>query len=95
MDAIIVAMAGLNRLGKLAEIKYDELDERDFIPAAAQAALAIESLADGKICGSDEIERAVASLNHPRTECETAAERAFLARSGLVRHAGRRQGHAI
>jgi hydroxymethylbilane synthase len=79
MDAIIVAMAGLKRLGKLAEIKYEELDGREFIPAAAQAALAIESLADGKICDSDEIERAVASLNHPQTECETAAERAFLA----------------
>ncbi len=79
MDAIIVAMAGLKRLGKLAEIKYEELDGREFIPAAAQAALAIESLAVGKICDSDEFERAVASLNHPQTECETAAERAFLA----------------
>jgi len=79
MDAIILAIAGLKRLGKLAEVKYEELDEREFVPAAAQAALAIESLADGKICGSDEIDRAVASLNHPQTECETAAERAFLA----------------
>jgi hydroxymethylbilane synthase len=79
MDAIIVAMAGLKRLGKLAEIKFEELDERDFVPAAAQAALAIEGLAEGKICGSDEIDRAVSSLNHPRTQCETAAERAFLA----------------
>ena len=79
MDAIIVAIAGLKRLGKLAEIKYEELDEREFVPTAAQAALAIECLADGKICGSEEIDRAVASLNHPRTECETAAERAFLA----------------
>ena len=79
MDAIIVAMAGLKRLGKLHDIKYEELDERDFVPAAAQAALAIESLADGKICGSDDIERAVGSLNHPQTECETSAERAFLA----------------
>jgi hydroxymethylbilane synthase len=79
MDAIILAIAGLKRLGKLGEIKYEELDEREFVPAAAQAALAIESLAEGKICGSDEIERAVASLNDPQTECETAAERAFLA----------------
>lgn len=79
LDAIILAIAGLKRLGKLGVIKYEELDEREFVPAAAQAALAIESLADGKICGSDEIDRAVASLNDPQTECETAAERAFLA----------------
>jgi hydroxymethylbilane synthase len=79
MDAIIVAIAGLKRLGRLDEIKYEELDEREFVPAAAQAALAIEALAGEKICGSDEIERAVASMNHPQTACETAAERAFLA----------------
>ncbi len=79
MDAIILAIAGLKRLGKIQEIKYEELDEREFVPAAAQAAIAIESLADGKICGSDEINGAVASLNHPQTECETAAERALLA----------------
>ncbi len=79
MDGIIIAIAGLKRLGKLGEIKFEELDEGEFVPSAAQAALAIESLADGKICGSDEVDRAVASLNHPRTECETAAERAFLA----------------
>jgi hydroxymethylbilane synthase len=79
LDAIIVAMAGLKRLGKLRDVRYEELDERDFVPAAAQAALAIETLADGKICGSDEIERAVASLNHPQTSGETSAERAFLA----------------
>jgi hydroxymethylbilane synthase len=79
MDAIIVAMAGLKRLGRLADLKYEELDEREFVPAAAQAALAIEAFADGTICDSDDIDRAVASLNHPQTECETSAERAFLA----------------
>ncbi|HLI80537.1 MAG TPA: hydroxymethylbilane synthase [Candidatus Binataceae bacterium] len=79
MDAIIVAMAGLKRLGKLQDLKYEELNERDFVPSAAQAALAIETLSDGKICGSDETDRAVASLNHWKTECETTAERAFLA----------------
>ena len=79
MDAIILAMAGLKRLGKLRDLAYEELDERDFVPAAAQAALAIEALVDGKICGTDDVEGAVASLNHPATACETAAERAFLA----------------
>jgi hydroxymethylbilane synthase len=79
MDAIILAIAGLKRLGKLADLNYEELDEDNFVPTAAQAALAIESLANETICGSEEINRAVASLNHPQTECETGAERAFLA----------------
>ena len=32
----------------LQDIKYEELDEREFVPAAAQAALAIEALAGRK-----------------------------------------------
>lgn len=82
LDATILAMAGLKRLGRIADVKYRELDEREFVPAAAQAALAIETLADGAIGGSEEIEKAVAALNDPRTACETAAERAFLAAIG-------------
>ena len=79
LDAIILAIAGLKRLGKLSETKHQELDEREFIPAAAQGALAIEALAGAKICGSSEIEKAIDALNHPQTVSETAAERAFLA----------------
>src|SRR5208283_2851204 len=60
MDAIILAIAGLKRLGRLADLKYEELDEREFIPSAAQAALAIETLANEKICGAEDIEQAVA-----------------------------------
>ncbi len=79
LDATILAMAGLKRLGKLSAIKFQELDEREFVPSAAQAALAIEALADEKICGSDEIEKAIDALNHAPTVSETTAERAFLA----------------
>lgn len=79
LDACILAMAGLVRLGKAGDIKFRELDEREFVPAAAQAALAIEALADEKICGSDEIESAIAAINDSTTAMETAAERAFLA----------------
>jgi hydroxymethylbilane synthase len=79
LDAIVVAMAGLRRLGRTGDIKFQELDEREFVPAAAQAALAVEALAAGTICGSDEVEKAVASINHSATAIETAAERAFLA----------------
>src|ERR1700675_4774339 len=45
-DAIIVAMAGLKRLGRVKDVKFVELDARDFIPAGGQGALAIETLAD-------------------------------------------------
>lgn len=79
LDAIIVAMAGLKRLGRTADIKYEELDERQFIPAAAQAALAVETLTGSRICGSHEVEEAVGSLSDARTVSETVAERAFLA----------------
>jgi hydroxymethylbilane synthase len=79
LDATILAMAGLKRLGKISATKCQELDEREFVPSAAQAALAIEALADGKICNSDEVERAINALNHASTVSETTAERAFLA----------------
>jgi hydroxymethylbilane synthase len=82
LDAAILAMAGLKRLGKTGDIKFQELDEREFVPAAAQAALAVEALASVKVCGSAEIENAVAAINDPVTGAETAAERAFLASIG-------------
>ncbi len=78
LDAIVLAMAGLNRMRRI-DVKFQVLDEREFVPAAAQGALAVEALADGLICSSGEVERAVAAMNDPRTAAETAAERAFLA----------------
>src|SRR5271168_651607 len=47
-DAIIIAMAGLKRLGRVNDVKFIELDERDFIPSGGQGALAIETKADRK-----------------------------------------------
>jgi hydroxymethylbilane synthase len=82
LDAIVVAMAGLGRLGRLADIKHTALNERDFVPAGGQAALAIESLANGLIAGSSEMDHAIAQLNDARAAYETAAERAFLAALG-------------
>jgi hydroxymethylbilane synthase len=75
-DGIIIAMAGLKRLGRIKDVKFVELDARDFIPAGGQGALAIETLADRK---GDELDRALSAINDPRTYYETAAERAFLA----------------
>jgi hydroxymethylbilane synthase len=77
-DAIIIAMAGLKRLGRVNDAKFVfvELDARDFIPAGGQGALAIEVLADHK---NDALDGALDAINDPRTFYETAAERAFLA----------------
>ncbi len=78
-DAIIVAMAGVKRLGRLRDVKFVELDGRDFIPAGGQGALAIETLAERDDPVSNELDRALSSINDARTFYETAAERSFLA----------------
>jgi hydroxymethylbilane synthase len=81
-DAIILAIAGLRRLGKLDAIECTELDEREFVPSGGQGALALEGRAHGPIGGAAEIEAAVASLNDARALAEVTAERAFLATLG-------------
>ncbi len=78
-DAIIIAMAGVKRLGRLREVKFVELDGRDFIPAGGQGALAIEMLAGRDDRVSNELDRALCGINDPRAFYETAAERSFLA----------------
>jgi hydroxymethylbilane synthase len=75
-DAIIIAIAGLKRLGRVKDVKFVELDARDFIPAGGQGALAIETLAHR---GANELDRALGAINDARAFYETAAERAFLA----------------
>jgi len=81
-DAIILAMAGLKRLGKLDGLTFVELDECDFVPSGGQGALALEALADGAIGGTTEIETVIAGLNDARALAEVTAERAFLATIG-------------
>jgi hydroxymethylbilane synthase len=81
-DAIIVAIAGLRRLGRTDQIDPVLLDEKHFVPAGGQGALAIEGPADSLIGGSDELERAIASLNDLIAAGETACERAYLATIG-------------
>jgi len=77
-DAIIVAMAALRRLGRVADAAFAPLDEREFIPAGGQAALAIETLAEI----APALERAMVQINDAGARYETAAERAFLAAIG-------------
>jgi len=75
-DALVLAAAGLVRLGRAAEIT-ERLDPDVMLPAVGQGALAIEVRAgDGPILGL------VAPLNHPATGCAVEAERAFLAELG-------------
>jgi hydroxymethylbilane synthase len=79
LDAIVIAMAGLRRLTHSFDVKFTPLDERDFIPAGGQAALAIETLAN---TSSRQLDRALAVVNDSRARFETTAERAFLAAIG-------------
>ncbi len=81
-DAIILALAGLKRLGKLGGLNLLELGDRDFVPAGGQGALALEACADRPICASDEIDAAIVALNDLPTLAEVSAERAFLATIG-------------
>ncbi|MFI5351508.1 MAG: hydroxymethylbilane synthase [Candidatus Binatales bacterium] len=82
LDGIILAIAGLKRLSRLDGLNHHALDEREFVPAGGQGALAIEAVESTPIAGSRDVERALADLNDTRASAETAAERAFLAGIG-------------
>ena len=71
-DAILLAMAGLTRLGRAGEAT-EALDPRQFVPAPGQGAIALE-------CRDDDaaVRDAVAPLDHAPTARAVAAERAFL-----------------
>ena len=75
-DAILLAMAGLTRLGRAGEVT-EALDPRTFVPAPGQGAIALE-------CREDDaaVRAAVAPLDHAATARAVAAERAFLAALG-------------
>lgn len=73
LDAVVLALAGLRRLGRTDEVT-EILDPIQMLPAPAQGALAIECRA------SDEDAIAVlAALDHGDTRAAVAAERALLA----------------
>jgi hydroxymethylbilane synthase len=71
-DAIVLAIAGLKRLG-LADCVTEQLDLRLMLPAVGQAALGLETRHDD----SDVIE-VVERLNHPPTYQAVIAERSML-----------------
>ncbi|HEX9188770.1 MAG TPA: hydroxymethylbilane synthase [Vicinamibacteria bacterium] len=75
-DAILLAMAGLVRLGRDGEVA-EALDPRGFVPAPGQGAIALE-------CRDEDaaVREAVAPLDHGPTARAVSAERAFLAALG-------------
>lgn len=71
-DAIVVATAGMNRLG-LSAPKCEVLAPPRFLPAVAQGALGIEyRIADA------EVQEMLAFLHHEKTAQQVMAERGFL-----------------
>jgi hydroxymethylbilane synthase len=75
-DAIVLAAAGLRRLG-LAHRVSEWIAPADMLPAVAQGAIAVETRADDA-----DTRAAVAPLGDAATATAVAAERAFLARLG-------------
>jgi len=71
-DAILLAMAGLVRLGRVDEVT-EPLDPRRFVPAPGQGAIALECRAEDMA-----VREAVAPLDHPSSARRVAAERSFL-----------------
>jgi hydroxymethylbilane synthase len=74
LDAIILAAAGLNRLG-FAHVYRGCVPEADMLPAVGQGALGLEVRT-----GDQDLRELVAFLDDPPTRLAVTAERAFLAR---------------
>ena len=76
VDAILLAAAGLDRLGRTDWVRQ-RLDPQDFCPAAGQGCLAIETRE-----GDEATLQAVAFLENAETRFAVTAERAALAALG-------------
>jgi len=72
-DAVLLARAGLSRLGRLDEVT-ESLDPLQMLPAPGQGALAIECRAD-----RPDLIEALAPLDDPDTRACVSSERALLA----------------
>jgi hydroxymethylbilane synthase len=75
-DAIVLAAAGLERLGLLAEVT-EWLDPQVMLPAVAQGALGVQARESDHV-----LLEFVARLDDPNTRLAVTAERAFLAAVG-------------
>jgi len=76
IDAVVLARAGLERLGRALGAPLDEL-----VPAAGQGTLAVEARVDDA-----RVAAAIASLRHASTERELFAERALTGALGAGCH---------
>lgn len=74
LDAIVLARAGMSRVGRLDEIT-ESIDPLQMLPAPGQGALALEIRSD-----DDALREVVAQLDDPDTRAAVTAERAVLAR---------------
>ncbi len=74
LDGLILATAGLRRLGRAEEITAI-ISDAQMLPAIGQGALGLEYRED-----DTETQNLLAFLDHPETKVAVAAERAFLAR---------------
>ena len=71
-DAVILAEAGLRRLGREDEVDH-VFDLEEMVPAPAQAALAVEVLAGSRVA------ELVTAVDDPRTRAAVETERGLLA----------------
>jgi hydroxymethylbilane synthase len=75
-DAIVLAEAGVDRIGLDHHVEYERLPPRDFVPAPGQGALAVTGR------DTDLTESVQQAIDHPRTRVETTVERTVLAELG-------------
>ena len=80
LDAVVVAAAGLERLGLDVPARID-LDPRRVVPAAGQGSLAVQIRADDA-----DVHTIAHALDDPATSRAVVAERAFLAAVGAGCH---------
>ncbi|HKJ59117.1 MAG TPA: hydroxymethylbilane synthase [Halobacteriales archaeon] len=76
-DAIVLAAAGLARLGLDRDVPTSQLPIAGFVPSPGQGAIAVTALD-----GSDASEAIHDAVDHPRTRVETTVERVILAELG-------------
>lgn len=74
VDATLLAVAGLERLGK-EEVITERLDSMQFIPAVGQGTIAVECRSDAVM-----LRDMLQAINHSETWIASAAERSLLAR---------------
>jgi hydroxymethylbilane synthase len=75
LDAVILACAGLDRLGR-EDLIAQRIPTDIVLPAIGQGALAIV------VRSGDALSKDLAVLNDPQTACAVSAERGFLLRMG-------------